>query len=182
MKIFKLLAVLLLLPGLAHAEFQGTLGSNNSVYKGTYGQTEISATGDTVALYTANTGNGNFYNFLQQDGKQIAYQVPSGKKLVLSHCNALSDQATSANIRLVYGDNAVGQNSGTTPTNCVQAQDGATCGSGNSLITVTLGAVGTYLEIDCSGITFPGGKYPHLYMTSANSNQIRYHGKLVDDD
>lgn len=156
------------------------LGANNFSTQNTYGSTDPGQD-NAVILWSGNTALNNYFCLAEQNGGGSCYQVPTGKKLIMTHCTVLSDQATSATIRIVYGDNGVGFNTATTPTNCANAIQGGSCGGGAQLITVTLGAVGEYLDMDCSGVTIPADKFPHLQMTTTNSNQIRWNGVLVDE-
>lgn len=121
-------------------------------------------------MYVA--ANGGITTFMEQGNTtNTRYQVPAGKTLRILSATMVAGGAAWG-LRIGYGDNSVGGNSATLPTNGLWfAGDGTnTPANGPMIGRVNANSVVTYNPV---GMIVPASKYPAIYWeenTSALAN------------
>ena len=103
------------------------------------------------------------------------YQVPVGKtfRLLAAHCELLTASAANPSVILMYGDNNVGVNSASGPTNPIGVISGVAGSNAADYIFGGLWSATPIKELALSG-KVPTGKYPTLAGNVTNMNVTIY--------
>ena len=137
----------------------------------------IVADTNAVLLIADSINSGNFSTLRVADGSGSGYQVPTGKTL---HLYVYLHRSLSPNRGVTYlgwGDNDVGFNNVSIPTNSVNAISGGALNTGSAVFDITFSALDQLFEVPLN-TQIPAGKYPAILNSLVHSGYYYFWGKL----
>jgi hypothetical protein len=111
------------------------------------------------------------YTTLVDADTEVAYQVPSGKKLVLSRVITISANCNN-NLQVKNGDNNVGLNSTTAPTNLTDSGIPCTLGSTTTDLNVIATIIGIFNSLKYISVNL-------VTPTSGHKVYMMFFGRLI---